>query len=49
VVLPQAVGGRHAAVDFLEQCWLRGPSGCNDTSASLISTWHWSLQQRHLQ
>jgi hypothetical protein len=26
--------------------WLRGPSGCNGTSASLKSTWHRSLQQR---
>jgi hypothetical protein len=28
--------------------WLRGPPGCNGISASLRSTWHRSLQQRHL-
>jgi hypothetical protein len=30
--------------------WLRGPPGCNGTSASLKSTWHRSLKQRrHLR
>jgi hypothetical protein len=24
--------------------WLRSPLGCNGTSTSLKSTWHWSLQ-----
>jgi hypothetical protein len=28
---------------------LRGPPGCNGTSTLLRSTWHRSLQQRHLR
>jgi hypothetical protein len=29
--------------------WIRGPPGCNGTSASLRSTWHRSLHLQHLR